>query len=360
MPIVPYQYDLQPFSLAVPLSRYAQIIRMPECAFWGVTRDEDHMAYNVDADTIVLAPGERAQISRQLAHAQQKIERSVRYPLTPSWIEAEQRPYECPINANLRKIIEPGIRAEDDVELVSVVDHTNDPAVVGPIASGLTAANEDEIRVYRAGTEVEVDPSSVAIDGAGNITIEIPRCRLVTQVAYDGGRPIAYGTVGNFEATVDVKREYNDPATQASLVWVGSRCVDAACSEETVTACLKVLDAEAGIVRVDPATYSAGVWTTQGTGHTYGPSFARLYYRAGIVDGGARWEAQQTIIRLAHALMPHEPCGCSVIKQAWERDRAVPDVLSRERLNCPWGLENGSWEAWRFAMTMREIEAFVW
>jgi hypothetical protein len=108
---------------------------------------------------------------------------------------------------------------------------------------------------------------------------------------------------------------------------------------------------EIGTIDVLPATYSGGSWSV-----TYGcssrPKLVRLNYYAGLET--LTRQAEDAIVRLAHAKMPEEPCGCQQALRVWKRDTLIPEVLSRERLMCPYGLAEGAWIAWRFskAMTM--------
>jgi len=57
--------------------------------------------------------------------------------------------------------------------------------------------------------------------------------------------------------------------------------------------------------------------------------------------------------------MPEEPCGCEVAQRLWRRDRHVPEVLTRERINCPYGLSDGAWQAWRFTQSMKLVRGRV-
>ncbi len=171
---------------------------------------------------------------------------------------------------------------------------------------------------------------------------------------------IDYDTISNFLSTVDVKRVYNDPSTHADLVWphAGScagvpGCSCPTCSEYALTGCIYIRNAELGIVDVLPATYSSGAWSRTGTACCSKPERMRLNYRAGM--NPTTTQAQDAIIRLAHSKMPEEPCGNNSVIAAWARDRNVPEALTRERLNCPFGLSDGAWIAWRFTQSLRIV-----
>jgi len=186
MPIVPVQSALVIEDSAVTLARYAARIEYPECQFWGV-RNEDEF---LDSDCRnIWRKMERDTVLRYLAESQYEIEEVAGYFLSPRWVVGlrSEQPnnddrYVDSQNINRPgrfltrwpRIIAPGIRAESDIELLALVDHTNDPAVIGPIASAVTDVSE--VHVFHPGTDVEIDPSSITIAG-GFITIEIPRCR---------------------------------------------------------------------------------------------------------------------------------------------------------------------------------------
>jgi len=70
-------------------------------------------------------------------------------------------------------------------------------------------------------------------------------------------------------------------------------------------------------------------------------------------------QMEDAIVRLAHAKMPDEPCGCDVAQRMWKRDRNVPEVLTRERINCPFGMSDGAWIAWQFTRSFKQMDCFV-
>jgi hypothetical protein len=109
-----------------------------------------------------------------------------------------------------------------------------------------------------------------------------------------------------------------------------------------------------GIITTLPATYSAGAWHSGASVCCGGsPSIMEINYKAGLNPIHA--QAEDAIFRLAHAKMPHETCGCEYAKKIWNRDRNVPKLLTRERINCPFGMSDGAWVAWRFTQAIRQI-----
>ncbi len=175
---------------------------------------------------------------------------------------------------------------------------------------------------------------------------------MVTEAACDnepGG--LIYTDLSNFESTVDIQRVYNDISTQATLVWPhtcsGTSYCGCTCGEYTQDGCIYVRNPELGTLDVLAATYSAGSWSTVCRRCAGNPDALLLNYRAGLIE--LTYQAEDAIIRLAHAKMPYAPCGCDIYRRVWQRDTNVPDVLSVERYNCPFGMSDGAWIAWRFA-----------
>jgi len=350
MPIVASDSTLLAENSIVTLALYQKIINYPECAFFGVNRTGEVTRGRC---RIVLKP-DRDTIQDALAEAQQEIEQVTGYPLQPKWFASEQHQY-GPVAPGLRyrkwqvaptvlakksKIIEIGVRAETTISAGEAVDNTADPAVIGPVAT--TVTDESEIHIYHPGTDIEIDPSSITIAG-GNVTITVPRCRLVlASLADNPSQGLDYTDLGNFETTVDVKRVYNDSSQEVTFVY--PKMCD--CTEDTQAGHICVDDYEIGVIRVSlGSSYNCN----------YTPEFVRINYRAGLINTGDAVEQQvrDMVIRLAHSKMPYEPCGCDLGANMWRRDRETPQSLTRERVNCPFGLSNGAWFAWQQANAIK-------
>lgn len=364
MPVVPVQSALIIEDSAITLARYAARVEFPECGFWGVRNDDER-----DAGVCreIWSKLQRDTVARYLAEAQFEIEEEIGYFLSPRWVVgiASAQPngddrYVDSQNTNRRgrfltrwpKVIRSGVRAAATIELSSLVDHSADPAVIGPIVT--TVTDVSEIHVFHPGSDVEIDPSGITISG-GSVTIEIPRCRMVSE-AYADNPPngLNYEDVGDcglsvpvegvFECFVDVKRIYTSDATEAVLVSphrCDAFCCDNSCEEHTHAACMYIRNARIG--EIDVRGTNGGACEC--------PALVRLYYLAGTPTLSR--QAEDAIIRLAHAKMPSEPCGCEVTQRLWERDRHIPEVLDAQRLQCSFGLSDGAWIAWRFSQSMK-------
>lgn len=345
---------------AVKLARYAQLAQYSEDQFFGV----NNSATQQEACNPIWTHAMRAMLAKYLAEAQEEIEQVVGYPLFPRWIVNEQQEYAFPAHARWGKVIEGGFRNTANIQLAGAVSHATDPAVIGPFAT--TVTDEDEIAVFHPGTEIEIYPSAMTLAG-GFVTLYIPRARLVKESYLDNPddgwtySDIPPSVTSPFESTVDIVRVYNDPSIQGGLIWphrtaatCDCDCVYCCgnCSEYSVNGCIYVRNGEIGTVDVLDAAYADGVWTaTCPVCYCDAPEYLRLNYRAGLTP--LTKQAEDAVIRLAHAKMPQPPCGCGTIQEMWTRDRNVPEVLTAERENCPFGMSDGAWTAWRFANAMR-------
>lgn len=353
-------------GLALSLERYAQLTGYSECALWGVNNPDE--SYN-DCDNKIWTLAQRVLVAKYLAEAQDEIEQVTTFPLAPRWFENEQHPVPSSplhtIHTRWTRVLAAGVRAEANIALAQAVNHATDPAIVGPVAT--TVTNADEIHVFHPSSDLEINPSKITI-ASGNVTLEIPRCRMVKESAQDNDAAgLDYNDTSLFEATVDLKRIYNDASENATLVWghrfeIGdcASCGCATCGDVTKTGCVYVRNARTGALDVLEATFEEDMdkWTAVCL-RCYGskPDFVRVNYRAGLET--LTYQAEDTILRLAHAKMPNAPCGCDVLQSLWARDRNIPQVLTRERENCSFGLSDGAWIAWRFANAMKQWRASV-
>jgi len=345
MPIIPLQ-SIPLESSAIRLVRYSQIINYDECRFFGIARGTE----TTHCRTIWTLP-QRLSVAKYLAEAQFEFEQVVGYPIGQRWITELKREYTCPALAKYGYVIEGGIAAETMVQAAAAVSHITDPATIGPVA--VTFTDVDEVHIFHPGTDVEIDPSAVTIAG-GFLDIEIPRCRMVTVARADNpAAGLSYTDMSNFEATVDVKRIYNDPSTQAVLYnnhQCSLVCSSSGCSDYSHDACLYIAVPDIGKVEVYPASYASGSWLRISSTCCGQYRFMKLYYRAGI---DLDYDTEDAIVRLAHSKMPQDPCGCDPAKALWVRDREVPTILTQERINNPFGLAAGAWWAWMQALALK-------
>lgn len=336
---------------AVKLARYAQLVGYDENPFWGIN-------HNVGDNTCryIWLYADRLLVAKYLCEAQSELESELGYLIGLQWTEELKKDLKCPMLAQYGYVQEFGIKAETVISAGETVDQTNDPA---EITCATTVTDESEIVIYHPGTDIEISPSKVTIAG-GVVTIEIPWCRLV-QLQYvdnpsDGWQYSLHATWA--EATVDVVRRYNDASTQGIMMTNHSctnTCSSTGCSDFTQTACGYVRNPELGIVELHPANYSNGSWSKVNP-CSCGYKYAKLYYLSGMP---LTKQTEDMIVRLAHAKMPKEPCGCDPLKNMWAQDRALPQVYSRERINCPFGMSDGAWISWKWALGLKLVRGGI-
>lgn len=328
-------------ATCISLVRYAQRIHQNECAFWGVANPaEVEIGYGCDT---IWSQWMRDDIAYYLAEAQQEIEQQVNFPICSHWFTDEQHDLSCPIQTDWGHVIEPGVMATSVVDEDAPIDYGTEPASIGPIATTVTDINE--IAVLYPGSWRQILPLTMEISG-GFLNITIPRCRMVAADKLEN--PVQgwdYDDLDNFLETVDIKRIYNDPSTQAELIW--RECNS--CESQSQDACIYVKNGKVGSVEVRAATFSEDVWTPLNR-FCKPVESVRLNYKAGA---GLTYQMEDTIIRLAHSKMPDELCGCETFMRHWRRDRHVPEILTRERLNNPFGMNDGAWIAWRFTQSQK-------
>jgi len=159
---------------------------------------------------------------------------------------------------------------------------------------------------------------------------------------------------------VDVIRIYNDDETQATMIWPhqssesgisGCTCGCVVCGDYTHEACMYVRNHETGAIDIQYAHLVGSVWTATCPCVCSYPQLVRINYRAGLTE--LTKQAEDAIIRLAHAKMPRPSCGCGILRDRWDADRVVPDSLTPEQAACPFGQSVGAWIAWKFANAMR-------
>jgi len=354
MTIISMIDDILTDNCAVPLPRYAQITGLTECLLYGV---KDWNLPEGECNEL-WHHNDRLALLRYLSAAQFEIEAVLKYPLTPRWF-VDSLPYTRRPVTILGKVVEFGVKAEADIALgVHAVDPSQAIMVFGPVAT--TVTNMDEIVIYHhyhyssfsGSGDYRVYPSKMTISG-GNLTIEIPRCRLVHPNNYDLDK-IDNADDSLFNHEIDIVREYNDQSNHGDIYWLA---VDGNIHTDTQVIYAEVLDHNSGLAEIIPATYSSGSYKLAAMKYCTKPTGMNLKYRAGLTNVPRILE--DAVIRLAHSRMPEEPCGCDLIKRVWSRDRKTPEFLPTERLNCPFGTSDGAWAAWQIATKERLVRIGV-
>lgn len=356
-------------NCAVPLSRYAKLVKYEEAAFWGVVTENRYLR----GCGPLWTEADRMMIEMALAQAQEQIASFIGYPLCKTWVSGtlaeaynhdqrlvDQRTYKRSRQLITRypRLIEAGIRAVENISMGAVLTFGDTVATLGPIAVDFTIA--EEVKVYYPGSGRRVMPSRVTISG-GNLTIQIPRYRLVgTDYLNTPEGGIMYEDLSYFLTTVDIVRVYTDPSTQAILVRPGcsnNNC-SGGCTECTHTACIYILDQEIGQINVSPALWNPETVSWGGKIVCAGNySLARLNYACGLLYLSS--ELEKVIVSLAHTKLYGPPCSCDTLVTLWKYDNEMPRMLTRERINCPFGTSNGAWNAYLWAKQFKSVRASI-
>lgn len=345
MPIVSATSSLINEHAAVSLARYAQLIGYKETAFFGIMHDGDP-EYGCRT---IWTKMQRDTVAHALWEAQIELEQIIGYPLSPQYFVEEVVDYKPMAFTKYGKVISIGVRAKTLISANVALNHASDPATVGPLATTVTDVNE--IRVFYPGTDIELVPSAITLSG-GNVVIEIPRARLVEASSQEnpeeGWDYTDTGATGAFLQVVDVSRVYTDTSQLGTLEIKGCSCT---CEEHAYDlTCVTILDSDLGVV-------SPRYTGTSCSSIRASKAWVSLNYVAGLQT--LTPQVEDTIIRLAHAKMPDAPCGCDSVKGLWTRDKNIPEIATRERINCPFGLSDGAWTAWRFAQALRMFRGSV-
>jgi len=325
---------------AISLTRYAQLIGYNECAFFGVAYEG-----NVNfACKKLWSKTERDLVQYYLSEAQDELEQVLQFPIQPTWFVDEKHNYNRKhmLMTDYGKVIAFGTKATSVISDNAVVDLATDPDFgyisISPFA-GLYPYSE--IHIFYPDTDIEIIPSNIAYNsGTLTLTITIPRCRLVAYSKMDNpDEGLIYSDNSNFQSTADVHRIYNDTVSQGKL-WYRSNVCTSFCTETYDSVCAFGLNNEIGSVALDTVCQNQLCCSKNYESMS-------INYEAGLQI--LTKQAEMILLRLAHSKMPDKPCGCDYAETLWRRDRNVPQILTRERIECPFGMSDGAWMAWKWA-----------
>lgn len=313
---------------SVPLPAYLWHHQwLDECSFWGVQTPGKKVS-------CLWTQHQRNQLDHYLCVALQKLRECLPYALMPEYtVDERVTPLDssmrCTIKLASRYIHELGVEAWDSIFKNAVVDYEVDPAVI-KITGDFSGFDCSEIIICHPGTDIPIDPSAMEFSSDQQmLTIKVPWCRLVTiemaengffeccpQCVYCPDLPALC-----LEETVDIKRRYTaQPAVKIMCApsCKCRRCCEKPCQISYEPGCGVILDAKRGIIHID---------STEICSCCVGKRYALVSYKSGLVGFNGKGLMQhktivEMISRLAHALMPQEPCSsCSHMTEIWRRDR---------------------------------------
>lgn len=344
MPVIPYlPVTATADRSALVLPRYAQIIRYDENAFFGINAPTNRDR----AVRKVWSKIDRDMVARELGAAQEDIEKTLGYPLGEKWFTGEQHHRREPIFLLWSHVRTLGTRAVSTIATGVVLNHATDPATMPATATVVTDINE--IHFYQAGTDMEVYPSTLELI-SGDIVATFPRARLVKEDMQENpptGWPYAEtGLSGPFVQEIDIKRVYTNTENAGEFVWpLGKANCAPECGEDTEPACGYIRSNVSGTVTLLPDTTPSCLFC--------GATEIRVNYLAGLP---LHPTAEDAIIHLAHARMAVMPCQDSdPLMMLWKQDRYIPEDISQDRSNALFGVNEGAWRAWVYAVNNRRI-----
>lgn len=342
-------------------------------------------------------------LASAIQEAEGMLESVVGYPLLPTWIIDEQRLTERAairedygrgfnprfagksVRTRWGHIITAGQKAKSVISAGAAIVRSDADGDGWAETATVTVASTvavDEVGVYFAGNsgadEWEVRPVQVVASG-GNLLITFkiwqtpdPNLweRLSTDpTAIDGDVP------GNFEATVDVYRVYNDPQSQLTMLWEPDTygacgcCADdcAVCTLGAQTGCMHIRDTRLGFFAYTGAEWSSEASTFSASAFAIcrEPDRMRLWYKA-----GNKWETNDPRKRVSHDVDPYwekaiaylsitllarEVCACNNTEHFidyWREDLArngsnVSYQNERQQIENPFGTMRGAVYAWQ-------------
>lgn len=341
----------------------------------------------------------REEIARAIAEAEEKIENALGYRIVPSWEVDEWRATPQQISRYLNNhsnivqaswgyMISGGIKSSTVVEAAADIVYTDEDSdgyfETATVTVTTVAVDPEEIHVFYPGKDGdqtwEIRPVEVVI-ASGTATITFRRELAVNPDLFDRLDIEDAEAVGtddaDFLSTVDVYRIYNDPQTQATLMWEpyaglcgvcnGSGCES--CAYYVQTACLMVHgDPRQSILHYTPADWDSEdeVFTPATWMAGRNPEIVRLYYYAGWRNKSLRYtnrmdpQWERTVAYMAAALLDRPPCDC--VKGNWERWRQDLTLVAGSAdgsvglgffrnpegaLDNPFGTTRGEVNAWR-------------
>lgn len=335
----------------------------------------------------------REQIARAIFRAEQALEHALGYRLAPAW-EIEEwvqgpRPYQrelvnngraIPIfrgavEARWKEVITGGVETRTLIEASSPIvwsdtdgDGLDDTGTVTTVVGSGQAPCEIEIYYpgHQGDPRYQIRSSLVTVSGT-TATITFRRWHAVVEEVLEAltPEPASLSNADDFLEEVDIYRHWNDPSTQATLMWEPSGCAlcgsglsgCSSCSYSVQTACLFLRSTP----RVGMLAYSPGEWDPDTETFDFvdlamgrGPDLIRLYYYAGKLgdpwgcDNEMSEEMAQIVTHLSLTFLDRPACQCT--SDVWDYWREIPDLgRSNEavkQLSNPFGTMRGALDAW--------------
>lgn len=325
-------------KLSLTLDRYQELMRLPIAAFNGLNNPNEINEYQCST---IWKQSHRNYLAQFIAQAEEIREKELGYYLGPKCVEDELHDVLYnPLILDKKHLISLGKEVLSEIQLatpltLSVGGVPNDPVV---IVLATTVTDVHEICVTYPDETEEIHPSRISIAG-GNVTIQIPRSRLVKPTLNDDrDLRLMYDDDANFLTTVDVYRKYIDP--EDGIVYF---YYDDSFTQQSHGGYGIINNARLSIVDAYPASWSGGVPSYDSLCSIF--NFGCYVWRIkASYKSGIRYTQQLELetCRLTHTLMPYSPCDCAPVQQYWKNDREP----LQEGFTTPYGNTVGALEAW--------------
>ena len=337
-------YDV--VTLPISIQDYVIHTKSDEHRFMGVLADDDPTYACGDCWPLT----QRSQLVTALKTALEMIEFELGFSLALAAHEDARHHYEYNVQLDHGMLYSLGVYAVANIATGIVVDYAADPAV---ISFDTTCALADIEIMYPAsdlysGETIRIEPKTAKKIG-NTVTITVPWGRLV-KLSVMGDTCVDYEETDNYTATVDAQCKTIVCTTPLTIVWNTSTvtpCVP--CGTVEQLGCATITDARLGLIRPQTATWDGAAFSSSSASYCNKPDFVDVSYIEGLYP--LPRIMKQALIRLAHTLMPSEPCGCQIMQAMWSEDRGEAPVLAKEQ--CPWGMMAGAWFAWNSLMRFR-------
>ena len=318
------------------LDRYQELLGLPIAAFNGLNKPDETPVYECST---IWRQFQRDNLARYLAIAEEKREQELGYFIAPKYVESEEYEIKSPTILNRKHLISIGKKTittiQDDVTL-TYRDGSN--VILDPVPLTVTSSDITSIMtasgmvIQYHGEDVPIHPKSVVV-ATGTVTFLIPRSRLVNPEFNDDREdPLQYDDDDNFVESVDIRYVSYDPTEGVKYITYGT-----AFAETSEDGQALITNKRLSLIELDiyNAPCSIAFFNCSNTSSP----ITRISYLSGREDSVM---TQLQTLRLAHCLMPFEPCACEPTHQYWRDDvtENPSDTLT------PYGSKSGAVEAW--------------
>jgi hypothetical protein len=306
---------------------------LPIAAFNGLLKDNEGVQYQCPA---IWKQSDRDYMASYLMSAEERRERELGFHLGPKYtLDEIIFNSHNPLILRYKWLIAIGVEVIDIIQASEPIVLT-DPftgAIIDPIVLVVPTSVTDinEILVTYPGSTTPIHPTKVVIAG-GNVTIYIPRSRLVDPANDDNREdPLHYDDNSVFLTEVDIYRKWTDPSLGITYYRLKHDF-----TEHTHAGYSVVLNQKLSIISSYPATWASGVASPLHLGMCDGLPVRMTYL------SGRRYSftTELQTCRLAHTLMPHEPCTCNEGHMYWISD------TDDSKTWTPYGRSVGALDAW--------------